>query len=171
MVTTKNDLLVMTRNSCDEILRCIRSSNLHFTIQETPFSLYATIGKKLINEQFESFSENELLNRELSNLKEKCDSLVQNNDELRNILEMKVKENETYKKSVHDLSQKLEKAEKEEQVAITDVNDIKKKHDDLVQTTKKVKDDLIRIKSENDTIRMELKEAKKVVKTKENEEF
>ena len=64
---------------------------------------------------------------------------------------------------MHNLSQKLEKAKKEEQVAITDVNDIKKKHDDLVQTTKKVKDDLIRIKSENDTIRMELKEAKKVV--------
>ena len=171
MIATKNNQQVILQKSCDEIIRSIRSSNLHFTTQETPFSLYITVRKKLINKQFDSVSENELLNYELLKLKEKCDVLCQNNDELSNILKMKDKENEIHKKSVYDLSQKLEKAKLEVQEAIAEIKDVKKKHDNLVQNTKKVNDDLTRIKSENDTIKMELKEAKKIVKSKEREDF
>ena len=74
-----------------------------------------------------SVSENELFHCELSKLKEKCDSLVQNNDKLRSILEMEAKENEIQKKSIHDLSQKLEIARKEELEPITEFNVVKKK--------------------------------------------
>ena len=124
MVARNYNQLVTPQKCCDEILRCIRSSNLHFTTQETPYSLYVTVRKKMINEQseFESLSENELVNYELLKLKEKCDVLVQSNDELRNILESKDKENEINKKSVHDLSLKLEKAEIEIQEAIAENN-------------------------------------------------
>ena len=34
--------------SCDEILNSVRSTNLNFSCQETPFSLYLTIRKSLV---------------------------------------------------------------------------------------------------------------------------
>ena len=135
MVDRNYNQLVTTQKYCDEIPRCIRSSNLHFTTQETPYSLYVTVRKKMINEQFESLSENELVNYELLKLKEKCDILAQNNDELRNILEVKEKEIKNYTKSVQDLSLKLEKAEIKMQEAITENNVVNKKLDDLVKTS------------------------------------
>ena len=171
MVARTHNQLVTPQKCCDEILRCIRSSNLHFTTQETPYSLYVTVRKKMINEQFEILSENEFANYELLKSKERCDILAQNNDELRNTLELKDKENENYRKSVHELSLKLEKAEIEIQEAITEKNVANEKLNNLVQTTNKVEGDLIRTKTENDTVRLKLKDAQKLVKSKEREEL
>ena len=33
-------------DSCDKILKEVRASNLHFLVQESPFSIYLTIRKK-----------------------------------------------------------------------------------------------------------------------------
>jgi hypothetical protein len=49
-----SDILTMSAqkpnvlNSCDSILHSIRSSNLHFVCQQTPFTLYLTIRKSSI---------------------------------------------------------------------------------------------------------------------------
>ena len=40
------------RETCDKIVSSVKSSNLHFMLQETPHSVYITIRKKYVNETF-----------------------------------------------------------------------------------------------------------------------
>ena len=94
---------------CSEIQRCVRTSNLHFTMQETPFSLYITVRKKLIDDDIEAHTENELLKTELLNLKDKCHNLSQNNSELRLLVQNKEMECKEKEDVIHDLNMKLEK--------------------------------------------------------------
>merc|ERR1711872_319876 len=35
--------------TCDQILKVVKSSDLHFVLQETPHSVYITIRKKFVN--------------------------------------------------------------------------------------------------------------------------
>ena len=165
MVAGYNHQLALAQESCDDILRCIRFSNLHFTMQETPFSLYVTVRKKLLTDQIAPTE-----NMFYSEMKEKYNILDQNNVQLRNLLEMKELENKNCDGLIQDLSQKLEKANLELHEAFARNNDTKKKLDDLTQTYAKVNDDYIRVKAENNSLQIELKEVKKVVKTKEKEE-
>ena len=95
MVTSYSHQQVSVQQSCDAILHSIRFSNLHFTMQETPFSLYVTVRKKHVMDKIEPIENNDtLLNSELVEIKEKYDMLVKNNDELTKLLEMKDMESE-----------------------------------------------------------------------------
>ena len=40
------------RETCDKIVSSVKSSNLHFVLQETSHSVYITIRKKYVNEIF-----------------------------------------------------------------------------------------------------------------------
>ena len=44
--------LISAHETCDEIVNSVKSSNLHFILQETPHSVYITIRKKFVNEAF-----------------------------------------------------------------------------------------------------------------------
>ena len=67
------------QDECDEIIKCIRSSNLHFPVQETPFLMYVTVRKKLVKKDVKAPYESEILPNELAITKENCDSLAQKN--------------------------------------------------------------------------------------------
>ena len=43
---------VSAHEACDEVVNTVKSSNLHFVLQETPHSVYITIRKKFINKEF-----------------------------------------------------------------------------------------------------------------------
>ena len=45
---------VSAHQACDEVINAIKSSNLHFVLQETPHSVYSTIRKKFVNKEFVS---------------------------------------------------------------------------------------------------------------------
>ena len=172
MVASYSHQQVSVQQSCDAILRSIRFLNLHFTMQETPFSLYVTVRKKHVMDKIEPIENNDtLLNSELVEIKEKYDMLVKNNEELTKLLEMRDIESKKSDKVIQDLNLKLKKAELEAQEASAKNDDTKKKLDDLSKTHNKVKDDNIRTQSENSNLQMELKEARKVVKVKEKEEY
>ena len=86
-----NSQLTSPQVECDEIIKCIRSSNLHFSVQETPFSLYVTVRKKLVRNDVKAPRESEILLNELPITKENCDSLAQKNYDIR--IALKVVEN------------------------------------------------------------------------------
>ena len=47
---------VSAHEACDEVINAIKSSNLHFVLQETPHSVYITIRKKFVNKDFVKIS-------------------------------------------------------------------------------------------------------------------
>ena len=42
------DLYLTPQESCEKILHQVKSSNLHFILQESPFSVYLTVRKKFV---------------------------------------------------------------------------------------------------------------------------
>ena len=98
-----------------------------------------------------------------------CNNLYQKNDELSRLLEKSEHETKSDKNVLYDLSMKLEKAKFEIQEALDNNNDIQTKHDVLNDAHKKVQVDLTRTKSEFENLKIELKESKKAMKTKEKE--
>ena len=94
MVVTSLSLPSSIQKQSAEILRCVRSSNLHFIVQETPFSIYITVRKKLVTEAKDAI-ENE------------CSDDV---EKLNNKLEISENENKSSKNLIHDLNLKLEKS-------------------------------------------------------------
>ena len=153
---------VSPNNASDKILHCVRASNLHYSVQETPFSLYITVRKKPIKDGIEAFSENELLKTELQQMKQKY-------SELRNLLDKSEKEKNDYEKLKHEYNLKLEKATREIKEALAKSIDTSNKHDVLIEAHNKSKADLTRIKSENEKLKLEFKESSKSLKRKEKE--
>ena len=107
----------------EQILQCVRSSNLHFQVQETPFSIYITVRKKFINEDVklqadENIIKPEIVQGELSRMKETIDTLVRDKKELRDIIEQKEREVESCAKNVSDLTIQLKHTQIEASEAI-----------------------------------------------------
>ena len=156
---------------CSEIQRSVRTSNLHFTMQETPFSLYITVRKKLVDAKVEVHTENELLKTELVNLKDKCYNLSQNNNELRLLVQNKEKDCKEKDDVIHNLNMKLEKSKGEVQENYIKCEDFKTKHDILSEAYKKAADNLSKSKSDNENLKQELKDTMKALKSKQKEEI
>ena len=79
------------QNYSDEVIQCVKSSNLHCVVNEPPFSVYITLRKKLINGQMkiaasEATSEGDSLKVELKHYKQICQDLVHRNEELENLI-------------------------------------------------------------------------------------
>ena len=163
--------LVSPQKLSDGILQSVRSSNLHFTIQETPFSLYITVRKKLFREVIEVPTETEELKRQLTIFKEKFENIDQENREFKHLIEEKEKELKHCGNVVKDLSLKLEMARAEIKEVVAKNNDAIKIHDVLSNTNKKINDDLVRSKSESDNLKVDLRETRKAIKAKEKEEI
>ena len=102
---------------CDQVLQAVKSSNLNFLVQETPFSVFITIRKKFISGRVSNFKVNHpnilQANKEvIDNLEAKADQLEQ--------------ENFNYARELHSLSLKLEKATKELTAVITEKSILEK---------------------------------------------
>ena len=73
----------LPQDSSDRILDVIKSSNLHFNIQETPHSVYITIRKKFVRESPVKMSNHVIGEQNLASLEEA-------NSNLRNDLEEEI---------------------------------------------------------------------------------
>ena len=71
---------------CVKLLKCIRSSNIHFPVQET---LYVTVRKKLVKKDVKAPRESRILLNEHTVTKENCDSLAQKNYDIRIAFKLK----------------------------------------------------------------------------------
>ena len=96
--------------SLNQILKSLRQSNLHFSAQETPYSLYLTIRKKeielqkQINLPVSSRDENHEI--ENKSLKEKCDNLENFIEALKKDLECEIDEHEAVVRERNELIKK-----------------------------------------------------------------
>ena len=77
--------LLSTNQSCEKILQQVRASNLHFILQESPYSLYLTVRKRF----FTNVPRTQVCNESDAILKKKISELEATNSELENYLEEK----------------------------------------------------------------------------------
>ena len=94
--------------TCNELINAIKSSNLHFVLQETPHSVYITIRKKFVNETFVKINdENETrqalkcLETNYNSLKEDYERKIANHGEALKTLEDKLSEVESKSKLIN----------------------------------------------------------------------
>ena len=104
-------------SSCDSILQRIRSSGLHFSCQETPWSIYVTLRKSFIQSNknqtslssptavanLSTMSEFNRLKSELENLKYSYKELEKAFENVKNHLEETVQDCNDKNKAIQDL--------------------------------------------------------------------
>ena len=143
--------------TCDLILKQVRSSSLNFAIQETPFSVYLTLRKSfcqpprkvstpdkpsnIVESELSSKklkTELETLRKELKVLKTKSDHLEEANDELSRQLEEEVIESERLKseltlkaENLQIFDEKLEKLEEKHLKSCEEVKSLEAEKEDI----------------------------------------
>ena len=167
------------QKSCFSIMNNIRSTNLNYAVQETPFSIYVTIRKSLIKSkiiQFHSTTQPEPYADEISKLKARCNFLEHANETLKMKYEDEVNESEVKGKLVAELEKKLEilserkdnsKAEIETKVAkqvksvIDEKRSLQIKHAKICAENKTLKNENETLKKDLNTLNVACKSAKK----------
>ena len=86
--------------TCDKLVNAVKSSNLHFVLQETPHSVYITIRKKFVIK----INDDIIINNDFDRLETKFDNLKQD-------YEKKIASHEETLQLVKILEDKLEKVE------------------------------------------------------------
>ena len=145
--------------SCQEVVNAVRSSQLNFAIQETPFSLYFTVRKSLNKSSNCDFSfkqpnehlanEQETFQTKLKALQEANWILKKNYEEALLDAETFAKENHSLKNKIDILCEKLSKAEEKNEAIVAQkakaINDEKKslqtKHEKLIADFKCLKNE------------------------------
>ena len=117
--------------TCSKVLNTIKTSQLDFYLQETPYSAFITIRKKYVK-SFKS----DIVNVETEN---GIEELKRENENLRNYVKEKTAELETYQNTVLVLEEKLEKAEKDMLKHFENSKIQKSKHSDEVNLLKSIK--------------------------------
>ena len=136
-------------DSCDKILNEVRASNLHFLVQESPFSIYLTIRKKFTKNITQSSRTTEPTDLNIySELENKKVEL----DEARDIIKI--------------LEDKVQHAEEE---CIKEANKFKGKREEMADEIKILKNNIKNSHAEESLHQNSLKEVRKTLKTKEKE--
>ena len=121
--------------TCDQIMKSIKNSNLHFILQETPHSVYITIRKKFVREseahakkevQDDNSQELLILQKAYDNLKLDFEEEIKHHEESKNLaktLEDKLDRVEANKKKQEkEKSSKLKLAKKNQDANNKDLN-------------------------------------------------
>ena len=124
----------------DAVLQCVKSSNVHFAVKKTPLSVYITLRKKFLYRDSKkvsaskAFTESNALKVELSQSYQKCEDLVQENLELKNLNLVEKKDDETnnLETLLHDQENKLDKAKVELSEALRKFTDEVKENEEKV---------------------------------------
>ena len=161
--------MAATFSVCDEIISNLRSSNLNFSYQETPFSLYVTVRKTLVKYQHQNQNTSNLTKTALS--KSESTSLEEENMALKSKLKKLESEVESSKATTTILEDKLGAAETE---SLKLYHATKKWEDALAQKDDEVKILKNVIKKNNCEIsKLEMEQTKlmKTVKNKDKEMY
>ena len=154
----KQDVLL----SCHEVLDSVRSSNLHFSCQEIPYSLYITIRKTLVNAQHVP-----AIPIKIDEMNDKLvKPVIEDNVALDKELEGLKSELEASHSIAKELEDKMDDAESKLFKHFKEVKQLRDKHSDEVNTIKNV---IKNNKSEKDTIKSEISNLKKLSKSKDKD--
>lgn len=143
--------LVTPEHACVNILTAVRKSNLHFMIQESPYSLYVTLRKTFSKDVTQTQAQN-TLPFESENVQAQLDK---KDDELAYALDI-----------IKQLEHKRESCETE---LIKESNKFKASKDKLSDEIKMLKDSIKKSNVEEDSLKKNLSENQKVVKSTEKE--
>ena len=173
-MVTKIQQLSSPQVLSDDIVQLVKTSNLHFVLQETPYSVYITLRKKLLLEDspFQSvkdYSGSESLKTTLTKFQQKCEDLHQVNAELENMIDDK-------DSLAHKLEMKLEKAKVETCEALKKANDAEKDNqrnlmrlNNLIGKNKIADDELKVFKVENENLKNEVNHSNKALNNRDKE--
>ena len=156
-----------------EIVQRVRSSNLHFSISETPYSVYMTIRKKFVNNSIvqrtkESKCDNIQLERNFSLLKESFDALSQENA----CLQSQIHEQEVALNKTEEIVRELEYERSTSKIELC--NSLSKNKEKLEEienqknVSKKLNDEIARNKIDMNQAKKDLKQKEKEVYTIQN---
>ena len=134
--------------SCQEVLQTLRSSNLIFIVQESPYSAYVTIRKRFRKDSqqssqpdFKKVSEADVFKRDLDNLKISYDTIVNHNKNLNENYETSVAECEElhlkvneFEEIIENLHSKFKQAETEK-IENQDQKSLQIKHEKMIAET------------------------------------
>ena len=114
MASTVNNFQQI-RNNCSILMETIRNSNLNFSLQEAPFSIYVTIRKSFSTVKNLSIQDqnNRITSSEetVNCLKRRCENLEGACQKLQRDLEEEINKNEAKEEHLSKLSEKLENLE------------------------------------------------------------
>ena len=147
------------QNLCDNILNSVRTSNLNYVCQETPYSIYLTIRKSWRKHQ--QVQQEELPK---SAFKDEIDLKDEKND-LKNELDDLKAKLQASKHVEDDLSDKLD-------AAVVEVSRLNKEVEKLIKKNEEVKilkKAMQASKEDDEKIRCDLKKFKEIVSSKEKE--
>ena len=160
----------LAQDCSDQVLKCVKDSNLHFVVKETPFSLYITIRKKFVTENNSNNLEPkendqvQTLEESLISLQTEHDALDQENSDIRTRYEeMKVINGE--------LSEKLSQAKTELCDWMSSYSSVEKANEETLEEIEVLKGANKRFIEDNSRHKTESKSLKKDLKQKEKEVF
>ena len=166
----------------DQVLQCVKASNLHYAVQETPFSVYITLRKKLTshpgqnipqpaqsNKHCDLALENELMKATLKQTQVEKEALEIDNEGLRAELTAIELARNCDEDTIGELDDKLSKAKHELGEAMQKINSLEKASKDKVEEVKTFKDTLKGFKEEVNLKNEDLKVMKKNLKQKDKE--
>ena len=170
-MVTKIQQLSSPQVLSDDIVQLVKTSNLHFVLQETPYSVYITLRKKLLLEDspFQSvkdYSGSESLKTTLTKFQQKCEDLHQVNAELGNMIDDK-------DSLAHKLEMKLEKAKVETCEALKKAEKDNQRNlmrlNNLIGKNKIADDELKVFKVENENLKNEVNHSNKALNNRDKE--
>ena len=168
------DQLVTAEVVCENVLECLKSSNLNFLIQESPYSVYVTIRKRFLKNSPQKIPSpkrtEEILKQRLYYMESLFGSVSEENVALKSDIENKRKEIEALKQEVVNLENKSEfktaeifELNKTVLEVIEKENEKQRKIERLEEISKKLNNEFVEAKTNLSNISKSLK-----VKDKEN---
>ena len=153
----------LAQDCSDQVLKCVKDSNLHFVVKETPFSLYITLRKKFVTENNSNNLEPkendqvQTLEESLISLQTENDALDQENSDIRTRYEeMKVINGE--------LSEKLSQAKTELCDWMSSYSSVEKANEETLEEIEVLKGANKRFIEDNSRHKTESKSLKKDLK-------
>ena len=160
--------ILSPEDQCSKVLSEIRSSNLHYLVQESPFSLYITVRKKFSKTSPKNTQTLTSLSISSENLEPKVNTLETQNRKLKSELEKKDIEVAEAKNVLTLLQEKLEKAEAD---FYKQSNKFKEAKEETSSEIKLLKESITKSNEEIKNHKKSLCDVNKIIKIKEKENY
>ena len=132
------------QDSCNEVLDALRNSSLNFLVSESPYSIQICVRKRFLKDAPRQKPSNDPLSSTIESLKNKCETLANENATLVEALEEADKALQSSKSTNDILHNKMDRAEKELFENHTEKKDIETK---AKETKKKLNQEIDEMQS------------------------
>ena len=132
------------QDSCNEVLDALRNSSLNYLVSESPYSIQICVRKRFLKDAPRQKPSNDPLSSTIESLKNKCETLANENATLVEALEEADNALQSSKSTNNILHNKMDRAENELFENLTEKKDIEIK---AKETRKKLNDEISELQS------------------------